>query len=990
MALEKYLVVRPDGQVEKSKSVDKIDTKSLSFFAAIPSVSPSKGFTVLGGYAVILRNFVSLNDTNISMGIGGTHETEPLPIGYWNQAAFSITLNGAIVKTEGTPSATKEGVVSPVFPFGTLPICLVTYQDNGSGAAGSINDLNPVDIVDRRPFFYGSYNQPLDYTDAISDFKVDPTFPPSTDLIVRYGHIYFSNGQLVELPETVLSLGTGGTYEIPATPTNQYRLGIICLTQYSSIEIIWSEPNADDMALARPEIPRGVIPLAAVTVRDNGGSIGGSILPIGNQNIADARPSTSSMLGILRADDLNYVKVQSMFPPDQRVTINGGVVYPSAGLFVDYATTIIDFGSGVNQLLPLSIGYWKRILISLDAAGNTLLFYSPESSSRAGLVNPVIPKNVIPLAFVDVQDDFAGLAGSIRPIKNEHIKDIRPWLGASGSGAGGLTSASSIYSDYLNTSSWEQGFYEDFQDDDLVDTINTTGDVDVLVDNNCTLQPTQKITTLDVYDNFAGLLTIERALVIVDTENSEDLLIEVTNNGGTDWFTVQEKGVIEFSTSGVDLRLRITNVGSSEVVISNFGIFYNDDEISPSFLFSNERLPLFQTIYGSDPEVSGTTVTLKEGRQYPIGENALMVFKNGELLPKDSSLTIVNSYRESSMTTIQLQAALNPSDRLNLVMPAGYFGQTVAQFQSTLSGLVASKHIVDGLVRTPSEGTSPDLQTAINNDLDVSDGGSILLETQTQNITSAITILNKPTYVYSKSRKATLQCLSSYASSLINVQDNSEFQITGITLKSSSYASSAKGINLAGSSVDAVISNCVFQNLGVAINVASGCNRLIIRDCKFLNCGKVVVGSTKVRFINCDVDGSTNGTEGIFVAGDSLVSNNIIKNYSTFGIRLSGSAIVSSNSVSSCDVGIHLNSSADETVVSDNIVKSCTTAIQSDADSCVVKANICKSNSTGIVLNGAENMLESNVVTDNSVDGIVIGASAVGNEIGNNVLARNP
>jgi len=182
MALEKYLVVRPDGQVEKSKSVDKIDSRSSSFFAATPSVSPSKGFTILGGYAVILRNFVSISDTNISMGIGGTHETESIPAGYWNQAAFSVTQNGTIVKTEGTPAATKEAVVPPVFPFGTLPICLVTYQDSGSGSAGTINDLNPAEIIDRRPFFYGSYNQPLDYTDAISDFKIDPTFPASTDL----------------------------------------------------------------------------------------------------------------------------------------------------------------------------------------------------------------------------------------------------------------------------------------------------------------------------------------------------------------------------------------------------------------------------------------------------------------------------------------------------------------------------------------------------------------------------------------------------------------------------------------------------------------------------------------------------------------------------------------------------------------------------------------------------------------------------------------
>jgi parallel beta-helix repeat protein len=991
MALEKYLVVRPDGQVEKSKPVDKIDTKSSSFFAALPSVTPSKGFMILGGYAVILRNFVSISDTEIRMNIGGSHETSALPVGYWNTAAFSINNEGVVLKTEGTPASTKNGVVPPVFPSGTLPICLVTYQDNGSGSAGTIKDLEPVDIIDRRPFFYGSYNQPLEYTNAISDFKVDPTLPPSTNLIVRKGKIYFSNGQLVEIPETVLPFGVEGTYEVPAMPASNYSIGLICLTQYSTIQVVWSSPNPNKNLLVRPTLPRGVVPLAAITVQDDGRNISGSIKVINASDIEDSRPTTAPMLGIVRADDLSYVKVQPLFPPDKRVVISGGVVYPSAGLFIDFQTTVIDFGpGGSHQLDPLPVGYWKRILLSLDAAGNTLIFYSPASVNRSALTNPVIPKNVIPLAFVDVQDDFEGAAGTIRSIQLENIRDIRPWLGASGSGAGGVTSASSVYSDYLNTSSWEQGFYEDFQDDELLDLANTTGDVDVLVDNNCTLQPSQKLTTINAYDNSVGLSTIERALVIVEANDLSGLQIELTNNGGLDWFVVQEKGVLEFTTSGIDLRLRITNIGSSEVVITNFGVFYNDDEISPSFLFSNERLPLFQTILGSDAEVSGNLVTLKDGRQYPVGENALMVFKNGYLLPKDSTLTTLNSYREYSMTQIQLESALDPSDRLNLVMPAGYFGQTVAQFQSTLNNLVASQHITDGLVRFPFEGTNTDLQTSINNDLEVGDGGSIILETQVHTISTPITILDKPTYIYAKSQKATLQCSPTYNLSLLNVQDNSEFQLAGVTIKASGFASSALGVSLTGSAPDVVISNCIFENLGVAISATSGCTRLIIKDCKFINCGKAVEGSTNVRLINCLIDGDVNGSEAVLLGDDSSITNSTVKNFTTFGVRVFGSAAVLGNSISACGVGVHLNSTSQDTIVSDNLVKACTSGIQVDSHTNVVKANICKSNVTGILLNGAENMIESNVVTDNTSDGIVIGASATGNEIGNNVLVRNP
>jgi parallel beta-helix repeat protein len=989
MALEKYLVVRPDGQVEKSKSVDKLDTRASSFFAAIATTTPSKGFNVLGGYAVVFKSLVSVSDTDITMGIGGTHQTSAIPNNYWNTAAFSVDQTGTIIMTEGLPAATKGAISAPIFPVGTLPICLVTYQDNGSGAAGTIKDLEAADIIDRRPFFYGSYNQPIDYTDAISDFKVSQTFPNSTNLEIKSGHIYFTNGQLVELPDATLALGTGGTYEAPASPPNHYRKGLIYITQYSTIEIVWSEATAILASIARPQVPRGVIPICVVTIQDDGNAIPGSIRPIGEDDLKDARPSTTNMMGIMRADDLNYVKVQALFPPDKRVKINAGVIYPSAGLFVDYADTIIDFGSGINQLAPLTPGYWKRVLIALDAAGNTLFFYSAENAVRANLVNPVIPKNVIPLAFIDAQDDSAGIAGSIRPIEDIHIKDIRPWLGSTGSGAGGLTSASSIYSDYLNTSSWEQGVYEDFQDGDLIDSGATTGGVDTLVDNTCTLEPGQYITTVNLYDNFAGMTTIDRALVLVDSDNNDDLQIELTNDGGATWITHIENGVCEFSTIGLDLRLRITNTGATDVIISNYGVFYNDDEISPSFIFSNERLPLFQTILGSDVEVSGTTVTLKDGRQYPIGEDSLLVFKNGTLLRKDPTLVAADSYRELGMTSIQLSSALSPTDRLNLVMPAGYFGQTVAQFQSTINTLVAAKHITDGLVRTPSEGTSPDLQTAVNNDLDTA-GGSIILETQTHTITSPVTISSKPTYIYTKSRKAILQCSSGYAQSLISVTDNSEFQISGTTLKAASYATSATGLNFLGSLADVVISNCVFENLGVAINIANGCSRLLIKDCKFINCGKAVQGAANVQLFNCEIDGSTNGTQGVLAAHNSVIKDSIIKNYSTFGIRSSGESHIQGNFVSSCGIGIDLLSTADESFVSNNSLKSCTTGIKVDADRSVIKGNICKTNTTGIFLNGAENMLESNVVTDNSGDGVVIGASATGNEIGNNVLVRNP
>ena len=979
MSLEKFLVVREDGQAEKSKSFDKIDTRASSFLAPIPSQNPSTTFDILSGSVYIDNAVVNFNGLTVDLSTGANYETSAIPSNHYNIAIFTLSPLGLIEKVEGTPASTAGGVVSPTLPSGNFPIARVLFQDNGIGGTGTVNNISEEAITDIRPFFYGSYGKPVFGTNAVADFKALPTIPESASIRVTRGSLWMNDGNLVSIPDTTISFSSGALIS-PSIPANWYNKAIVVIDSSGVIRAYWGTPAIllEDVVLA--ETPTGAMPIAIVTVRDNGNGNAGTLNDIFVTDLEDVRPFFNNFLGQLKAEDLSYCRVKAYSPATQQIEIFSGIVYPKAGLLVNFPKTVIDFSSGVNAVPITTSGYYRKILITLNAAGDPLIFYGNPSATLGGLVAPPTPRNVIALAYLTVQDDGSGLLGSILPISDEDIQDVRPFLGASGGGGGEGTTASQSYSDYLNTSTFEQGFYEDFSDNDYIDESNTTADADVIVDNNTTFQVGEVLQTTNIFDSSLSLTNVPRILILLSANFPEYLDIEVSNNGGSNWSSVTPNTVKVFTTVGTDLRVKFTNSGIGEVVLTDWAIFYNDDEISPSFLFSNERLPLNQTINFGESEISGNVITLKDGRYYPVGENALLVFKNGELLRRDSDLIVTNSYKELNTSQIQVSIAPQAGDYYQLAIPAGFFGQSVTEFTASLNNLLPAKYIVDELVRV-IEGTTSSVKTAIES------GGRVLLETQNWNLSEPIEV-TQHCYIYSKTiGETTLN--SNFPEAILEISSANEFTLENIKLSSLSLSPSGVGVTISSSGASANFFNCLFENLEKGVEVTGETNSLFFKNCKFIDCDIPVIAKDNASFENCVFENCS--ISGVSVENNGLVMN--CKFINCFnGLNINGlHNIIKSNHFIDCEKGLIIESTGGETVISGNkILNSISEGCQINGNRVVFTNNICKGNDTGVNIEGSENMIEGNIITDNLTDGIVVGLSAINNDIGSNVLLRNP
>lgn len=994
MAEESFLLVRSDGTIEKSKSDDKIDTAASSFFAAIQNSPNTTGLTVLGGYAYINGNFVQLSDTVVDMGVSGNYQTSAIPAFYWSVALFSVDESGNLIMSQGNEPAALIGDVGiPEYPAGNLPIAQVYFQDNGLAGDGTINVIPDTSITDQRGFFYGSYGKSSTVSNLVEDLKVFAQSPANTQLVINPGSFYFSSGEYVPFAGATIDLGTGGGNQAPALPVGYYNYALVCLNHLGLIQIFYSTPASSINDVAIPTNGTDAFPLAIVTIQDNGGGIGGSLVPITSADILDARAFFNNFLGQVPATYLDYCRVKAYFPNSKEVLINSGVVYPKPALMIAFSQTTINFGSGPFQTPALPPGAYLRILLCLDAGGAPLTFLSSPEALESNLVNPPIPKTVVPLAYIDVQDDGSAIAGNIRPISDSNITDIRPWLGPAAAPESS-PSPNSMYGEALLSSSFLQGFYEDFSTSNWIDLSNTTATVDTLVNNDATLAPGQTLQSTNIFDSYDSLITVSTVFVYATaSDTSSNLQIQVSNDG-INWNTVVggSNNVYYFTTMGITLKVRFTNVGSGTITLNDYGVLYDDDLDSPSFLFANTRLPLNQVIDYGSALIVGNKLTLDQGRNYPIGEETLLVFKNGSLLVEDPTLTISPSYKENDMTSILLNPAPQPGDSFHLVIPAGLFGETVQEFQNTLNALVPSQYIVDQLVRAPSGGTTTAVQSAIQN-LSLIVGGEILLDSQNFYSTQPIAVSGRDAYLEAKVHAATVQAPPSMTTGIFVISDGYDYSFTSLTIEPvSGFGTNLAGVQITSTSGSVAFTNCIFKNLNFGVQVTGNCVDLRFVDCQFINCTTDISAVDNLYVSNCVFNGSGSGTSGIVAHHYASILDSTFENKTGVAVTLTGTGnTVRSNTISAVSQGILSQSTTNESLISSNRVYSCTTTgIEVDGNRCAINGNILRLNQTGLLINGVENMIASNVITDNSVDGIVLGSSATDNQVSDNVLARNP
>jgi len=340
------LVLRSNGDIEVIGDTDKLNPDRLSFLA--PSLIPSStSFEIFPG-----RFFINDTDnylfggTTIQMGLTGTtYKTTALPNNYYNKAYFTIGSDNIVHMYEGSSDSVIP-TENPEIPSNELPICVVTFQDNGLGLAGSIKNLDASSIVDKRGWLnLGN----LDSTCFKAIFK------DYFNVIINKGDAWFNNRYFILNSNTILTAninpGTSYIYlDLTGTGTN-----FVTTVNASNFLISQSTPNQMDRRLY---IPLGTYqtyyePIVSSNVVDVSTFIGfkGKFwqyrdTPYTDETVFSYVPAaTASFLATFNFLSTDYLDIQ----------INGISSYEIDDYTKDPNTRIITFGYPVKKGAKIKI-----------------------------------------------------------------------------------------------------------------------------------------------------------------------------------------------------------------------------------------------------------------------------------------------------------------------------------------------------------------------------------------------------------------------------------------------------------------------------------------------------------------------------------------------------------------------------------------------------------------------------------------------------------
>ncbi len=115
--------------------------------------APNRSISIDAGSFMIGNNELTfLGNNNIRLGAGGEFEVSAVTAGYYNKMLFTVDASARLRKYEGTPDSTSDTAQPPAFPASEMPVCVVTVQDDGGAAAGTIKNISSSDVRDVRVF----------------------------------------------------------------------------------------------------------------------------------------------------------------------------------------------------------------------------------------------------------------------------------------------------------------------------------------------------------------------------------------------------------------------------------------------------------------------------------------------------------------------------------------------------------------------------------------------------------------------------------------------------------------------------------------------------------------------------------------------------------------------------------------------------------------------------------------------------------------------
>jgi len=182
------IVMRQNGDLEIIGSQDRISPTRLSWLAPIETIPNDRTFSILSGIYYIDDTTTGYYPGGIiNLGPSQAYQTTAINSTWFNKAAFTLRDDNTVQMYEGISSNVLTSVEDPVIPSNELPICIVSFQDNGPGLAGTIFPIAQSAIKDIRDWLNMGN---LDATAFKPFYRDESTFG------VQKGSAWFNNGYI--------------------------------------------------------------------------------------------------------------------------------------------------------------------------------------------------------------------------------------------------------------------------------------------------------------------------------------------------------------------------------------------------------------------------------------------------------------------------------------------------------------------------------------------------------------------------------------------------------------------------------------------------------------------------------------------------------------------------------------------------------------------------------------------------------------------------
>lgn len=304
MPTKKPLYVKDTGKLKKYRSIDKINTTTLSHLAPVAKETADRTLDVLAGVLYLggATSYINFSETNVDLGPSGSHELSAITSGFYAKVLITVDETGTVFKRQGAENAVEGSTVVPDFPLKELPVAIVTVRSNGA-SAGEIEFITQEDILDIRPHV-SLFNSEVQH-DLVKELRVttklDGNLDFTTEATINPGTFYGKYNELYRFTGTDIDLGNGGSHEVSAfTPatTGYFNKVFVYVNSSGAIETYEGTAGATAGTVVEPELISydpasgdNLIPLAVITVQNDGTpSVGGAIEPIGDDDIEDIRP----------------------------------------------------------------------------------------------------------------------------------------------------------------------------------------------------------------------------------------------------------------------------------------------------------------------------------------------------------------------------------------------------------------------------------------------------------------------------------------------------------------------------------------------------------------------------------------------------------------------------------------------------------------------------------------------------------------------------